>query len=343
MIDAIIVTSTVIAAPVASPLMNARFMMYIPSREITTVKPGEHDGSPGGVDRDHRGLLGILPGFQTFAVSGDDEQRVVDADAEADHRAERGGEVGDRHHVRQQRDDAGADADTEQRDSDRQTHGQDRAEGEDQHDDRERDADQLGFGRLELAERLATDLDLETFDVGGNHADDVGADLSRLRLGQVLGQVDLSECHQAGEVTLGRDLSTSHALLGIRAGESDTRNLRDLVEQIRHRGLHLGIVHALIGAEDDRARPSAAGATEVLVQRVESALRFGVGDRERAVARRTDRSDECENCHEDRDPRTQHEPATAEAEPAETCPHRRTGGRRRLGGERCIRGGDERG
>ena len=43
---------------------------------------------------------------EVLAVAGDDEQRVVDADAEADHRSELGGELGDRDDVGEERHDA---------------------------------------------------------------------------------------------------------------------------------------------------------------------------------------------------------------------------------------------
>ena len=44
--EATIVTSTVTAAPVARPLMKARPMMNIPSREITTVNPANTTARP---------------------------------------------------------------------------------------------------------------------------------------------------------------------------------------------------------------------------------------------------------------------------------------------------------
>ena len=44
--DAIIVINTVMAAPVARPLMNARPMMYMPSSEMTTVNPANTTARP---------------------------------------------------------------------------------------------------------------------------------------------------------------------------------------------------------------------------------------------------------------------------------------------------------
>ena len=50
--------------------------------------PGEHHGAAGGVDRVDDRLLDRLALLQPLAVAGDDEQRVVDADAETDQQRE---------------------------------------------------------------------------------------------------------------------------------------------------------------------------------------------------------------------------------------------------------------
>ena len=57
-----------------------------PSTAMITVVPANSTARPDGVDRrDHR-LLGVHSVVQALAVAGDDEQRVVDADADPDHR-----------------------------------------------------------------------------------------------------------------------------------------------------------------------------------------------------------------------------------------------------------------
>ena len=66
--------------------------------------------------------------------------------------------------VAEQRDEAGADADAEQGDADGQAHGQHRTEREDQHDDGEAEADELGLGRFELGQHLTADLDGQAVD-----------------------------------------------------------------------------------------------------------------------------------------------------------------------------------
>ena len=77
-----------------------------------------------------------LPGGAVLAVPGDDEQGVVDADAEPDHRADgrRGG--GDVQAAGQQHDAAEPDGDGDQREHDRHEGGHDRAEGDEEDDER---------------------------------------------------------------------------------------------------------------------------------------------------------------------------------------------------------------
>ena len=94
------------------------------------------------------------------------EQRVVDADAEADHQADERREVGDLHEVAGEDDERAAEADAEQRDADRQAHGQHRAERDDQDDDGEGEAEQLGRRLLELGEEEAAELDAQPVDLG---------------------------------------------------------------------------------------------------------------------------------------------------------------------------------
>src|SRR5205823_6972378 len=53
----------------------------------------EHHGAPGGVDRHLDRLVAIAPAANLRAEARDDEQRVVDPDAETDQRRELRGEV----------------------------------------------------------------------------------------------------------------------------------------------------------------------------------------------------------------------------------------------------------
>ena len=70
-----------------------------------------------------RGQVGALP--QRLAVPVDDEQRVVDADAEPDQGAQLGGDAGQRDDVREQDDREAGDADAGYPGDDRQHRGPD--------------------------------------------------------------------------------------------------------------------------------------------------------------------------------------------------------------------------
>ena len=89
---------------------------------------GEQHGAAGRVERPDRGLLRRQAGLQAVAVPGDDEQRVVDADAEADQRGEDRADVVDRQPVAQQPDRERAADQREDRADQRQQHREERAE-----------------------------------------------------------------------------------------------------------------------------------------------------------------------------------------------------------------------
>ena len=128
---------------------------------------GEQHGLAGGGDGGAGGVGDAHALVEVLAVPGDDEQGVVDADAEADHGAQDEGELGDVEEGRQDADGGGTDEDAHQGGDDRQAHGHHRAEGDEQHDDGDADADQLaargvlcqlgeGAGELDLRRRSAS-------------------------------------------------------------------------------------------------------------------------------------------------------------------------------------------
>ena len=85
---------------------------------------GEQHGPPGrGEGLDH-GLFRRTETGEGVAVAADDEQGVVDADAEADHRGDLDGEVRRAHEAGEDGDQAAGDDDAEQAGDDRQAHGQ---------------------------------------------------------------------------------------------------------------------------------------------------------------------------------------------------------------------------
>ena len=90
---------------------------------------------------------------------------VVDSDAETDHQADVQREVGNLSEVAGKDYERTTQADAEQRHTDGQTHRQHRTEGDDQDDDREREAEQLGRRLLELRKQEPAHLDPHTLDV----------------------------------------------------------------------------------------------------------------------------------------------------------------------------------
>ena len=83
----------------------------------------------------------LQPLVEAVAEAGEDEERVVDADAEADHRRQLRRELGRVEDVGAERDQAEPDAEREQRGEDRQAHRHHRAEGQQQDHDRRQQAD----------------------------------------------------------------------------------------------------------------------------------------------------------------------------------------------------------
>ena len=122
---------------------------------------GEQHGLAGGGDGGAGGVGDAHALVEVLAVSGDDEQRVVDADAEADHGAQDQRELGDVQECGQDADGGGTDEDAHQRGDDRQAHGHHGAEGDEQHDDGDADTDQLAArGVLCQLGECAGELDL---------------------------------------------------------------------------------------------------------------------------------------------------------------------------------------
>ena len=80
------------------------------------------------------GRLDVVAGHEALAVPGHDEQRVVDAHAEADQQDQLGREHRHLEDVAEQADHADGRAERRQRRQQGQGHGEDRAEDEEQHD-----------------------------------------------------------------------------------------------------------------------------------------------------------------------------------------------------------------
>jgi hypothetical protein len=139
------VRNTVTAAAMPSPVRKPTLRMTRPSSATMTVPAREEHGPPGGVHRrdDRTGQVGTLP--QRRAVPVDDEQRVVDADAEPDQGAQFGSDAGQRDDVQKQDDREAGQADTGYSGDDRQHCGPGRPEHQYQDHQGRQDADNLGF------------------------------------------------------------------------------------------------------------------------------------------------------------------------------------------------------
>ena len=100
--DATIITSTVAAAPAPRPRMKSTPIRKSPQSEITTVAPAKSTARPAVSMASSTAALRTQTVVQPLAVPGDDEQRVVDPDAEPDHRRELRRELRHDHDVREQ-------------------------------------------------------------------------------------------------------------------------------------------------------------------------------------------------------------------------------------------------
>ena len=126
-------------------------------------RAGEQHGLPGGGVGSPGRVLDAHALVQMLAVAGDDEQRVVDADAEADHHAQDQRELGHVHEGGEHADAGGTDEQAHECGDDRQAHGDDGAEGDQQHDDGDADTDELAAGTVLLEQsELPGELGLHT-------------------------------------------------------------------------------------------------------------------------------------------------------------------------------------
>ena len=161
-----IVVSTPIAIAIDTPRMIDVFISQQAEHRDHDRGAGEQHRATGGVDRAHDAALGVEPGVEVLAVAGDDEQRVVDADTDADHRHRGGGEVGHVDEVADDEDQRDAGADAEQRGADRQPHREHRPERDQQDDHGGEQPDRLaGAADRVGGEHVAAVLDRQPLDV----------------------------------------------------------------------------------------------------------------------------------------------------------------------------------
>ena len=209
-------------------------------------------------------------------MTGDDEEGVVDADAQPDEHAEHRGEVGDGHDVAEQHDAGVGGADAGERGGDGQQRGGERAEGEEQHDGGHQHADDLGevaAGGLGAGDGGAAEFDLEAGGLGGLGGVHHGV---RLGGGDVLGLLVEGDGGVRG-VAVGTDASGALAVVGAGHG-GHAGQAGDLVERGGHGLLDVRGADGAGGGVPDDGVAVAGEAGEALLQQLHGAPGLGAGD-----------------------------------------------------------------
>ncbi len=216
-------------------------------------RAGEHDRATRGVGRERDCALGLMAVAERLPVARDDEQGVVDADPDPDHRDRLGREVGHRQAVRAELHERDTRTDSKQRGHDRQSGGEDGTERDQQHHDREEHADRLARRQLLVTEELSAELDAQAGDVDllGFGLDLVGRVLEVLV--RTIGEVDLG----VGDAAVLRDLARVRGV--VRADDLRARHgALDASEQVLHRPLDVRIVHPPSCLEHDLSAETGA-------------------------------------------------------------------------------------
>ena len=129
-------------------VMNGMPIVARPVIEIATVTPAKITARPAVADGVGGGLARWHPVVQRLSEARDDEERVVDADADADHRDQDRRDRVEVGQVGQQEEQCEGRAHREAREQDRDACGHERAEHDQQHDQRDPDADELAGALL---------------------------------------------------------------------------------------------------------------------------------------------------------------------------------------------------
>ena len=298
---------------------NDRFALYSPRNPDRRWIRAKEDGACGGAARDGDRVDLLAPAPPLLAEARDDEQRVVDADREADHR---------RHVLREEVQvvAAGDHGRPGHREDDRADREDDREEGgdhraEDDHQDREGNRRPEQLALLEVLLTLLDEVDRE-----GRLAGDEDLELRALvecvdgdvdLLDHLLGVVD-GAGHRDGDdraaAVSGDEVLVTGRVEGVRARDDLRARRQDVVLQLLHGGLELGVVDREgLGADEDRLGNGLL-AGQLLVDQVLRLDRAGVVGlvelgRQRvgeASAHRT--AEDAEGDHEDREPDADHPP-----------------------------------
>ena len=143
-------TATTRIAPTASELKIALPVRNMPAIATATRAAGDDHGPPGGRRRDLHRVQGGAAAGPLLTGPPDVEERVVDADGHPDQQHHARGGVGDRQQMRGQRGESHRSRHRGEREQHRHRGGQQRAEGHDQDDQRDRQAEQLGLPEVPL-------------------------------------------------------------------------------------------------------------------------------------------------------------------------------------------------
>ena len=147
-----IATTTI--APMASDRMTVELSRNSPAIEIRTVTPEKTTVAPEVRMATSSACARSLPAVDLLAVAREQEQRVVDGHADAEHRRHVGHEDRHRRGQRQEVDGGAGDQHRGDAEADRQQRRQHRAEDHEQHDQDRREARRLRLGEVLLLELL---------------------------------------------------------------------------------------------------------------------------------------------------------------------------------------------
>ena len=290
----------------------------------TTVQPGEHDRRARRAHRPGDRLVQLEPVRELRPVAGDQEQRVVDADREPDHRRHGVGDVGHRDQVPHQADQAERRGQADHGAADRHAHRHHRAERQRQDQHRGEDADQVAgrgvVGGEGGADRAAA-LDLHPGlhpGLGGVHHP------LRLFLGELV-RADAEQHRDERDLAVLRDLPLP--VLAERADRAvDEADLLDRLVRVGDRLLVGGVGHLALGdLEDDRVRPVLLR-REAGLEEVGGQLAAGAGQVDVVARLRSDLLDDQRDAGRRGDPDQEHDhrmggdqPSQAVQQPCHKC------------------------
>ncbi len=233
---------------------------------------GEHDGAARRRDGVPRRVVHGQSAPQPSAVPGDDEEGVVDPDAQTDEHAEHRREVGDGHDVAEQHGARVGRADGDESGGDGQQAGRERTEGEEE-DDRG-DGHPHGLAQMEGGrsgrDGGAAELDLEPLPRGllrgvGDRPCLPGRDVTR----------PVVEGHRGvGGASVGADLPRGRR--SVRAGDvADPGQRADRVQRPGHRPLDAPVADAGVRGVPDDGGGVTAEVLEPRLQELTGAARLG--------------------------------------------------------------------